>query len=142
MKGITPCLWFDHQAEQAVQFYTSIFRNSNIGTVARYGEAAAEASGQPRGSVMTVMFRLEGQQFMALNGGPIFRFSPAISFFVHCKTKQEIDELWNKLSEQGMVFMELGQYPFSERYGWIQDQFGVSWQLILADRAQRIAPCL
>lgn len=113
-----------------------------IKTLVRYGEAGAKASGQQKGSVMSIAFRIEGQEFVALNGGPVFQITPAISFFVNCETLQEIDRLWEKLSDGGTVFMELDKYPFSEKYGWIQDKFGVSWQLILPGRKQKIAPCL
>lgn len=142
MQGIIPNLWFDSQAEEAVRFYTSLFKDSKIGSVARYGEAGAKASGKPRGSVMTVSFELEGQQFVALNGGPVFTFTPAVSFFVSCERPQEIDELWRRLADGGMALMELDKYPFAERYGWLQDRYGLSWQLMLASRAQKITPCL
>lgn len=138
-QNITPFLWFDNQAEAAVNFYTSIFKNSNIKSVIRYGAEAAE---QQKGKVMTISFQIEGHGFAAINGGPIFKITPVISFFVNCDTPEEIDTLWGKLSEGGIVMMELGQYPFSEKYGWIQDKFGVSWQLILPGRMQKIAPCL
>jgi len=120
MQKITNCLWFDHQAEEAANFYTSIFKNSKILSVARYGEAGAQASGKPKGSVMTVLFRLEGQEFMALNGGPVFAFSPAISLMVNCQTQQEIDRIWNKLSADAA----------SEQCGWLKDRYGVSWQIV------------
>jgi predicted 3-demethylubiquinone-9 3-methyltransferase (glyoxalase superfamily) len=116
MQKITPFLWFDDQAEQAVEFYTSIFNNSKIGTITRYGE---QGPGQP-GTVMSATFYLEGQEFTALNGGPVFSFSPAISFFVHCETQEEIDDLWEKLSEGGEV----------QQCGWLTDKFGVSWQIV------------
>src|SRR5260221_14176712 len=116
MQKISSCLWFDDNAEEAVNFYTSIFKNSKIGSVARYGE---EGPG-PKGRVMTMTFQLDGQEFMALNGGPHFTFSPAISFFVNCETQQEIDELWDKLSAGG----EKG------RCGWLKDKYGLSWQVI------------
>ena len=99
MQKITPFLWFDNQAEEAVNFYTSIFKNSKIKSVSRYGEAGAEVSGRQNGSVMTATFDLEGQEFIALNGGPHFTFSPAISFVVNCEKQEEVDELWEKLSE-------------------------------------------
>ena len=117
---IAPCLWFDSNAEEAVQFYTSIFKNSRILHVARYGEAGAEASGQPEGTVMTVTFELEGQQFMALNGGPVFTFSPAISFMVSCETQEEIDTFWDRLSAGGEP----------RECGWLKDKYGVSWQVV------------
>jgi len=120
MQKITPFLWFDNQAEEAVNFYTSIFKHSKIDTVTRYGEAGAEVSGRPKGTVMTVSFELEGQEFIALNGGPQFTFSPAISFVVNCETQQEVDELWEKLSEGGE----------KQRCGWLKDKYGVSWQIV------------
>ena len=116
MQKMTPFLWFDHQAEEAMRFYTSIFKNSKAGSVQRYGEAGPG----PKGSVMSVTFELEGQQFFALNGGPHFSFTPAISFFVNCETQQEVDELWEKLSAGGE--------PNS--CGWLKDKYGVSWQII------------
>jgi predicted 3-demethylubiquinone-9 3-methyltransferase (glyoxalase superfamily) len=139
---ITPFLWFDNQAEDVAHFYTSIFGNSKINFVTHYGAAAERAVGVKKGSIMTVAFQIEGQEFVALNGGPVFNITPTISFFVHCNSIQEIDALWVKLSEGGTVMMKLDRYPFSEKYGWIQDKFGVSWQLILPGRKQKIAPCL
>lgn len=120
MKTITPCLWFDDQAEAAAKFYVSIFRNSKIGDIARYGEEGAKVSGRPKGTVMTVTFELDGQGFMALNGGPVFQFSPAVSFMVPCKTQDEVDELWAKLSKGGET----------QQCGWLKDQYGVSWQIV------------
>jgi predicted 3-demethylubiquinone-9 3-methyltransferase (glyoxalase superfamily) len=117
---IAPHLWFDNSAEEAAKFYTSIFKNSRIIHVARYGDAGAEASGRPKGSAMTVVFELEGQRFMALNGGPIFKFSPAISFMVNCDTQQELDGIWNKLTDGGEI----------EQCGWLRDKYGVSWQIV------------
>jgi predicted 3-demethylubiquinone-9 3-methyltransferase (glyoxalase superfamily) len=116
MQKITPFLWFDGNAEEAANFYTSIFKNSKILNVARYGEAGPGT----RGSAMTVTFELEGQQFIALNGGPHYTFSPAISFFVNCETQAEVDELWEKLTAGGKAV----------QCGWLQDKFGVSWQII------------
>jgi len=142
LHDIMPFLWFDHQAEEAANFYTSIFENSSIKSVIRYRTDGAEATGQQQGKVMTISFQLEGQEFAAINGGPIFKITPVISFFVNCETSQEIDRLWGRLSDGGTVMMELDKYPFSEKYGWIQDKFGVSWQLILPGRKQKIAPCL
>jgi len=116
MQKITPFLWFNGNAEEAMKFYVSIFRNSKIVSVSRYGDAGPG----PKGTVMTGTFQLEGQEFMALNGGPHFSFTPAISFFVDCKTQEEVDALWERLSESG----EKGQC------GWLKDRFGVSWQII------------
>jgi predicted 3-demethylubiquinone-9 3-methyltransferase (glyoxalase superfamily) len=113
---ITPFLWFDGKAEEAAKFYTSIFKNSNIGHIARYGEAGPG----PKGSVMTVTFEILGQEFVGLNGGPQFTFSPAISFFVSCDTQEEVDELWDKLSRGGEKM----------NCGWLKDKYGVSWQII------------
>src|SRR5439155_14324582 len=117
MQKINPFLWFDSEAEEAAKFYTSVFKNSKIGGTSRYDKAAAKAAGRPEGSVLTIAFQLAGQDFVALNGGPVFKFTPAISFLVNCKTKEEVDELWTKLSKGGSSYMELGEYPFSERYG-------------------------
>jgi predicted 3-demethylubiquinone-9 3-methyltransferase (glyoxalase superfamily) len=138
MKSITPFLWFDSQAEEAAELYTSIFDNSKITGIARYGEAGPG----PKGSVMTVAFQLNGQEFTALNGGPQFKFSPATSFFVTCETQEEIERLWYPLADGGQVLMELDKYPFSPQYGWVQDRFGVPWQLSLAGRKQTITPFL
>jgi predicted 3-demethylubiquinone-9 3-methyltransferase (glyoxalase superfamily) len=120
MQKITPCLWFDHQAEEAAKFYASIFKNSKIGNMTPYGEAGAKVSGRPKGSVMTVTFEIEGQEFVALNGGPHFTFSEAISFMVKSDTQKEIDEMWDKLSQGG----EKGQC------GWLKDKYGLSWQIV------------
>ena len=116
MQKINPFLWFDGKAEEAANFYTSVFGNSRIAGISRYGEAGPG----PKGAVMSVTFELDGQKFMALNGGPQFTFTPAISFFVNCETQQEVDELWEKLSEGGQ----------KNRCGWLQDKYGVSWQII------------
>ena len=120
MQKITPHLWFEDNAEEAAKFYTSLFKNSRVLDITHYGESAAEVSGRPKETVMTVNFELEGQQFMALNGGPIFKFSPAISFLISCETQQEVDSLWEKLSEGGE----------QEQCGWLKDKFGVSWQIV------------
>jgi predicted 3-demethylubiquinone-9 3-methyltransferase (glyoxalase superfamily) len=116
MQKITPFLWFDGEAEEAMNFYVSIFKNSKIVSITRYGE---EGPG-PKGTVMTAAFQLDGQEFTALNGGPQFSFSPAISFVVHCETQQEVDELWEKLSEDGE----------KQNCGWLKDKYGLSWQII------------
>ena len=117
---ISTCLWFDGQAEEAARFYTSIFKNSKIGTVARYDEAGAKASGQPKGSVMTVSFTLDGQEFLGLNGGPIFKFTEAISLIVNCESQEEVDRFWSRLTADG------GQ---EVQCGWLKDKFGVAWQV-------------
>jgi predicted 3-demethylubiquinone-9 3-methyltransferase (glyoxalase superfamily) len=143
MQKITPFLWFNHQAEEAVTFYTSIFQNAKMGSIMRYSPEAAKASGMPVGSVMTVDFELCGQQFAALDGGPVFQFTPAVSLFVNCETEEQIDALWGKLSEGGgKVLFEFGKYAFAEKYGWLNDKYGVSWQLMLNDKKQSIAPAL
>ena len=125
---ITPNLWFDREAEEAAKFYTSIFKNSRIDSIARATRAGFENHGLPEGTVMTVEFEIEGQQFIAINGGPIFKFTPAISFLIGCTSKEEVDFLWKNLAQGGTALMELGQYPFSERYGWVQDRYGLSWR--------------
>lgn len=119
---ITPCLWFDNQAEEAVKFYTGIFRNSRILNISRYGEAGREVHGKPTGSVMTIAFELDGQAFTALNGGPTFKFNEAISFQVDCETREEVDYYWEKLSEGGD--------EKAQQCGWLKDKFGASWQII------------
>jgi predicted 3-demethylubiquinone-9 3-methyltransferase (glyoxalase superfamily) len=116
MQKITPFLWFDNNAEDAMNFYTSIFKNSKVGGVQRCGDAGPG----PKGSVITATFQIEGQEFMALNGGPHFPFTPAISFFVNCETQQEVDELWGKLLVGGETM----------QCGWLKDKFGISWQII------------
>jgi predicted 3-demethylubiquinone-9 3-methyltransferase (glyoxalase superfamily) len=125
MSKITTCLWFDKQAEEAANFYVKVFteggRRARIGRMARFGEAAAKASGQPKGLVLTVEFELDGQEFLGLNGGPLYKFSPATSFMIDCETQEEVDYFWTKLSEGGK----------EGRCGWLDsDQFGVSWQIV------------
>jgi predicted 3-demethylubiquinone-9 3-methyltransferase (glyoxalase superfamily) len=142
MQAITPFLWFDDQAEAAVAFYRSVFQDSSTGDVTRYDAPSAEVSGRPQNSVMTVAFQLKGFDFVALNGGPIFKFSPAISFVANFEAEAELDVAWEALSQGGMVCMPLAAYPFSEKFGWVQDQYGISWQLNWANRVQKIAPCL
>lgn len=119
---ISPCLWFDNQAEEAVNFYTSIFKNSKIESISRYGKEGFEIHGQKEGTVLTIVFQINGQNFTALNGGPVFKFNEAISLQVFCETQEEIDYYWNKLSEGG----EEGQC------GWLKDKFGLSWQIVPA----------
>jgi predicted 3-demethylubiquinone-9 3-methyltransferase (glyoxalase superfamily) len=122
MQKITPFLWFDNSAEEAMEFYTSIFKNSKIGSVTRYDEAGSKAAGRPIGSVMTAGFQLEGQEFVAINGGPVFKFTEAISFVVSCDSQEEVDYYWNKLTEGGE----------ESQCGWLKDKFGLSWQIVPA----------
>jgi len=142
MQKITPCLWFDDNVEEAVEFYTSTFKNSKLKATSHYGEASSKSSGKPKGAVMTMIFEVEGFEFLALNGGPHYKMTPAISFSVSSDDPDEIDELYKKLSNGGKVLMELGKYPFSEKYGWVNDRFGCSWQLNLAKREPKICPYL
>ena len=121
IQKIAPCLWFDNQAEQAAAFYTTIFPNSRIVAVSRYGEAGREIHGRPAGSVMVAAFELDGQSFTALNGGPVFTFNPAISLQVSCETQDELDHYWDKLSAGGDAK--------AQRCGWLKDRYGVSWQV-------------
>jgi predicted 3-demethylubiquinone-9 3-methyltransferase (glyoxalase superfamily) len=120
MQNIAPFLWFEDKAEEAANFYVSLFPNSKIGAVSRYGEEGAKASGRAKGSVMVVNFELNGQKFMALNGGPHFKFTEAISFLISCETQQEVDRYWDKLSEGGQ----------KSRCGWLKDKYGLSWQIV------------
>ena len=121
MQKITPFLWFDDQAEEAAKFYTSIFKNSKVGKITRYGESAEKPAGRPAGSVMTVEFEIAGQKFTALNGGPVFKFNESISFVVNCETQEDVDYFWEKLTADG------GQ---ESQCGWLRDKFGVSWQVV------------
>ena len=120
MQQVTPFLWFDNNAEEAVKFYTSIFKNSSVGTISRYTGEGAKASGQPEGSAMTVPFTLNGQNFTAINGGPVFKFTEAISFVVNCEDQEEVDHFWNKLTEGGQEV----------QCGWLKDKYGLSWQVV------------
>lgn len=131
MNKITPCLWFDNQAEEAVVFYTSIFREGKINNTAHY--LADTPSNKPIGSVLQVDFEIEGQSFTALNGGDFFKPNPSISFFVNRDSAEEVEAMWEKLSEGGQALMPLDEYPFSKKYGWIQDKYGISWQLIFTE---------
>jgi predicted 3-demethylubiquinone-9 3-methyltransferase (glyoxalase superfamily) len=119
---IAPCLWFDHEAEEAARFYVSVFRNSKINTIARYGKAGYEVHRKPAGTVMTVAFELDGQPFTALNGGPAFKFNEAISLQVYCKTQEEVDYYWSKLSQGGD--------ERAQQCGWLKDKYGVSGQVV------------
>jgi predicted 3-demethylubiquinone-9 3-methyltransferase (glyoxalase superfamily) len=120
MQKITPFLWFDDQAEDAVKFYTSLFKNSKIGRILRYTEEAAENAERPVGSVLTIEFEIEGQKFVALNGGPLFKFNESVSFVVNCDTQEEVDYFWEKLTADG------GE---ESQCGWVKDKFGLSWQV-------------
>jgi predicted 3-demethylubiquinone-9 3-methyltransferase (glyoxalase superfamily) len=123
IKGITSCLWFDNEGEDAAKLYCSVFKNSKLGKVTRYGKEGFEVHGQPEGKVMTVDFELEGSKFVALNGGPHFKFNEAVSFQIHCETQDEIDYYWSKLTADG------GQ---EGPCGWLKDKFGLSWQVVPA----------
>ncbi len=122
MQKITPFLWFDSQAEEAASFYTAIFKNSRITGITRYSEEGAKASGRPKGTVMTVTFQLEGQEYIALNGGPHFRFSEAVSFVINCESQAEVDYYWEKLSAGGD--------PQAQQCGWLKDKYNLSWQVV------------
>lgn len=143
---IIPHLWFDDQAEEAVNFYTSLFEDSAIGNVSRYGETGKEIHGQEAGTVMSVDFELADYKMIALNGGPHFTFTPAIYFFVVGETEAEVDQLWDKLSEGGTPLMPLEKYDWSEKYGWVQDRYGLTWQISLGKledvHGQKITPSL
>lgn len=134
MQMIAPCLWCDQNALESAEFYVSAFENSHIDFVAYFPEGTP----QPAGSVMTVRFTLCGQEFSTLNGGPMFPINPSISFFVDCETEAQLQALWEKLARGGKVLMPLDRYPFSEHYGWLQDQYGASWQLSLSGEKQAI----
>ena len=123
MQKITPHLWFDKEAKEAAEFYASSFTNSKVTNVRTLHNT-------PSGDCDIVSFELSGRQFRAISAGPLFKFNPSISFHVKCKTKDEVEALWNKLSESGTALMELGAYPWSERYGWLQDKYGLSWQIV------------
>src|SRR5690625_34606 len=143
---IIPHLWFDNEAEEAARFYTSLFDYSDLGTITRYGKEGYDIHGQPEGNILTVEFTLAGQQFIALNGGPHFHFTPAISFYVTCETEEEVDNLWQRLSEGGTVMMPLDQYDWSKKYGWTADKYGLTWQISLGNlndvHEQKIVPSL
>jgi predicted 3-demethylubiquinone-9 3-methyltransferase (glyoxalase superfamily) len=145
MQKITPFLWFDTQAEEAMRFYTSLFPRSEISSIKRYPDGPLEGPMQGmEGKVLTGVFELAGHRFMALDGGPHFKFTPAISFMVQCATEEQIDQLWSTLSEGGQTLVPLDAYPFSPKFGWLADRYGLSWQLSLAEDAgeQTITPAL
>lgn len=142
MQDISTCFWFDSNGEEAVDFYTSIFKNAKKHAVARYTKSAESQTGKKAGDVMTVEFEIGGRRFLALNGGPVFKISPSISLSYPCQSEEEINYLWRKLFDGGIEMMPLGAYPFSERYGWIQDKFGISWQLNLQSANKTLAPSM
>lgn len=131
MQQVTPCLWFDDQAEEAAEFYTAVFPNSKITKVSRYGEAGKEFHGKEPGTVMTVAFELDGRKFTALNGGPMFQFNEAVSFQVHCETQEEVDFYWDQLTAGGD--------ESAQQCGWLKDKFGVSWQVVPTILPQMLA---
>jgi len=133
IQKITPCLWFDDQAEEAAKFYTAIFNNSKITSITRYGEAGHEVHGRPAGTVMVVAFELDGQTFTALNGGPMFKFNEAISFQVNCKTQEEVDYYWERLSEGGD--------KKAQQCGWLKDRYGASWQVVPTVLPEMLTGC-
>ena len=136
-------LWFDSQAEEAAKFYTSVFHGSKIGDIVRYGKEGLEIHRRPEGSVMAVEFELSGEKFVAINGGPLFTFNPSVSYFVVCETMEETDNTWHTLLEGGSVLMPYQQYEWSEKYGWLTDRYGLSWQISygkLSDIGQKITP--
>jgi predicted 3-demethylubiquinone-9 3-methyltransferase (glyoxalase superfamily) len=144
-KRITPFFWFDGVAEEAANYYTAVFSKARIKEIVRYGKEGYDIHRQAAGSVMTVRFELEGQEFVGLNGGPVFRFTPAISFFVVCESEAELHLLHSHLLQEGDTIMPLDKYDWSEKYCWIQDRYGLSWQLSLGrveDVGQKITPCL
>lgn len=144
MNRIVPNFWFNGQAEEAAKFYTSIFNHSEIKHIARYTEAGKEIHGHDAGEVLTVDFEIENTRFIALNGGPQFTVNPSVSFFVKCESEDEVRNLWQHLSDGGKILMPLDLYPFSPRYGWLSDKFGVSWQITLNEQGstQKITPGL
>lgn len=138
MQKITPHLWFDKEAKEAAEFYTSVFKDSKI-------KDTTTLHNTPSGTVDIVTIELSGHEFMLLNAGPLFKFTPTVSFLVACNTKEEVDALWKELSAGGSALMELGEYPFSEKYGWVQDMYGLSWQVMfMGEREikQKITPTL
>lgn len=142
MNRISTCLWFDGKAEEAMNFYVSLFPESKIGKTARYSDAGSEMSGQKSGSVMMIEAKIADIQMLGLNGGPMFKFTPSMSFTVHCKSAHEVEELWNKISVGGTVRMALDKYPWAEKYGWTSDKFGVDWQITTSERKEKIVPSL
>lgn len=144
-KPIVSCLWFDHEAEEAVNFYAEIFGNTEIHHTSRYANEASEKHKKPEGTALSVSFSMHGQEFLALNGGPQYTHSPGISFYVTCETEGEADKVWATLAEGGSILMPYNQYEWSEKYGWLNDRFGLSWQISLgklSDVKQKFVPSL
>jgi predicted 3-demethylubiquinone-9 3-methyltransferase (glyoxalase superfamily) len=142
-KLISNGLWFDSQAEEAAKFYTSVFADSKVGDIVKYGKEGFEIHGRPEGSVMSVEFELAGEKFVAINGGPLFTFNPSLSYFVVCETMEETDKTWNTLLNGGEVMVPYQKYDWSEKYGWLKDRYGLSWQISygkISDVGQKIAP--
>jgi predicted 3-demethylubiquinone-9 3-methyltransferase (glyoxalase superfamily) len=142
---LTICLWFDDQAEDAARFYTSVFSDAETGRVSRYGKEGFEYHQKPEGSTLSVDFKLSGQQFIALNGGPIFKINPSISIFANCGSQEETEAVWAKLLPGAKILMPLDKYDWSEKYGWLEDKFGLSWQIMTGtkdDTKQKFTPCL
>ena len=139
MQPLSTCLWFDNNGEEAAKFYTQLF-GGNVGAKAVYTEASSKQAGRPVGSTMTVSFEMANLKVLALNGGPLFKFTQAFSFFVSCETEDEINKLWKALNDGGSTRMGLDKYPWAAKYGWTSDKFGVEWQLILSPRTQKMAP--
>lgn len=135
---IIPCLWLDDQAEEVMKFYLGVFPDARIVGTSYYPETFDNPSGKPRGSVMTVEFEIAGQRFSALNGGPIFTINPSISFFYHAETAADVDRIFASLADGGQALMPLASYPWSERYGWVKDRYGVSWQIMLAKQGAAV----
>jgi len=142
MQKVTPHLWFDKEAEDAVKFYTSLFPNSKTGNASRYGKEGFEIHRMPEGTVMTQDFQIAGLSIIALNGGPVFKFNPSVSFTVSCSEVAELDRLWSALSDGGSILMPYQEYPFSKKYGWCNDKFGLSWQLGLSEESLSVTPSL
>lgn len=137
------CLWYDSNAEEAMKFYATVFENAKLGAITHYGDAGHEVHGRPKGSVMTVVVTIDDQELMGLNGGPIFTINPSISLFIMSKNEKEIENLYKKLSDGGSIMMELNEYPWSKKYAWVTDKFGLSWQLMFSDKGlQKLSPCL
>lgn len=142
MSAFRSCLWFNGNALEAVELYKRIFKEVEIEQVEKYGKAGHDIHGQAEGSVMTIAFNMKGQSFLALNGGANFKFNPSFSNFIYCRSTSEMDQIWTELAKDGNVRMEMGEYPWSKKYGWIADRFGVEWQVIFSETQNEIVPSL